>query len=262
VSFREQVKHSFTRILPGQNKPAADGGYNTNLPSSLAAENQRLRETNLELLETLGAVVDSLNPFTLFHSSQVAAYSLEIARAYGLSEAEQERIFRAGLVHDVGMISMSSAAIGKDERFSEEDNQNLHLHSTIGGEIIGRIQYLRDLAPLVHYHHERWDGSGYPDRLRGEEIPIGARVLCLADSLDAMLSTRPNRPGHELTNVMREIKRCSGTQFDPAVVRAFFKVVAEKSPAFFNSANQSATTDMLLSSVGISSGRVKEYLRK
>jgi HD-GYP domain-containing protein (c-di-GMP phosphodiesterase class II) len=263
VSFRQQVKQSFTRFIPGSTKPAENiSASHQSLPSSLTAENQRLRETNLELLEALGAVVDSLNPFTLFHSSQVAVYGLELARALGLSQAEQERIFRAGLVHDVGMISMSSAAIAQDEKFSEEDYQSLRLHPTIGGEIVGRIQNLRDLAPLVHYHHERFDGAGYPDRLIGEEIPIGARVLALADSLDAMLSERPNRPGHELVNVMREIKRCSGAQFDPAVVNAFFRMVAEKPASFFSSSNQSPTTDMLLSTVGISSGRVKGMLRK
>jgi HD-GYP domain-containing protein (c-di-GMP phosphodiesterase class II) len=262
VSIREQVLQSVSRILPGQGKPGRNGSASAALPTSLAAENKRLRETNLELLEVLGAVVDSLNPYTLHHSSQVAVYGLELARVLNLDKAEQERIFRGGLVHDVGMISMSSTAIGKDEKFSKEDYENLHLHPTIGGEIIGRIQNLRDLAPLVHYHHERYDGSGYPDRLKGEEIPIGARVLCLADSLDAMLSARPNRPGLELIQVMSEVKRCAGTQFDPAVVRAFFKVVADKPASFFSNSNTSPTTDMLLSTVGISSGRVKELLQK
>lgn len=230
--------------------------------SALAAENQRLREATLELLETLGAVVDALSPFTLYHSTQVAIYAVEIARALGLADAEQELVFRAALVHDVGMISLSSAAVVKEGKLSLNEVQDLRLHPTIGGEIVGRIEHLRDLAPLVHYHHENYDGSGYPDRLKGEEIPQGARIIALADSLDAMLTERPSRAGMDLFEALFEVKRCSGTQFDPEVVRALFQVVEEKPGNFFSSANQSAAADMLQSTVGIGLGRVRNILRK
>ncbi len=114
----------------------------------------------------------------------------------------------------------------------------------------------------MHYHHENYDGSGYPDRLKGEEIPLGARIIALADSLDAMLTERPGRAGMDLFDALFEVKRCSGTQFDPEVVRALFQVVEDKPQNFFSSANQSAAADMLQSTVGIGLGRVRNILRK
>jgi len=260
VSFGDQVRQSFSRISGAGN--SVEGSAALRSPASLAAENQRLRETTLELLETLGAVVDALSPYTLYHSTQVAMYALELARALQLRESEQELIFRAGLVHDVGMISLSSAAIAKEGKLTEEEVQYLRMHPTIGCEIVGRIQHLSELTPLVHYHHERYDGKGYPDRLKGEEIPLGARILCLADSLDAMLTERPGREGMDLFDVLFEIKQCSGTQFDPQVVRALFIVVDEKPDNYFHSSNLNAGTDMLLSTVGIGSGRVRNLLAK
>jgi HD-GYP domain-containing protein (c-di-GMP phosphodiesterase class II) len=151
-------------------------GQRINLPvkpsySQLEGENASLRMSNIELLETLGAVVDALNVSTLNHSAQVAIYAVAFARVLGLTDAQQEQIFKAALVHDVGMICMSSAVFNKCERLTREERDQLRLHPTIGGEIVARISNLRDLAPLVHHHHERADGKGYPDRLRGDEIP-------------------------------------------------------------------------------------------
>lgn len=260
MSFGDQVRQSFQRISGAGKSPEVNAALRT--PSSLAAENQQLRETTLELLETLGAVVDALSPYTLYHSTQVAIYALEIARALGLGSADQEQIFRAALVHDVGMISLSSAAVAKEGKLTEEEIQYLRMHPTIGGEIVGRIEHLRELAPLVHYHHERYDGTGYPDRLKGEEIPLGARILALADSMDAMLTERPGRPGMDLFDVLFEVKLCAGAQFDPQVVRAMFTVVEEKPPDFFRSSNLNAGADMLLDTVGIGSGRVRNMLSK
>jgi putative two-component system response regulator len=263
LSISEQVKRSINRFLPGASpRPAAAARDDPSLVASVTAENEQLRETNIELLEILGAVVDALSPYTIYHSAQVAIYALEIARVMRLGESDQERIFRAGLVHDVGMISMSSTAITKDEKLTDEDYQDLRLHPTIGGEIVGRIQNLRELAPLVHHHHERYDGAGYPDRLAGEEIPLGARILALADTVDAMLTDRPNRPANPLALVLHEVKCCSGTQFDPRVVRAFLQVAAEKPPAFFDSTNTGTSNEMMLSTAGISTGRARDMLRK
>ncbi len=205
-------------------------------------------------------MVDSLSTYTLYHSTQVAIYALEIARVMNLSEADQVRIFKAGLVHDVGMISMSSAAVTKAEAFTSQEIEALRLHPTIGGEIIGRIHNLRELAPLVHHHHERFDGTGYPDRLTGNEIPMGARIISLADSLDAMLTGRPNRAARTLEEVKVEIRSCAGKQFDPQLVRAFLQVARTKPEGFFCSSNQHADTDMLITTVGIGSGRVRNML--
>jgi HD-GYP domain-containing protein (c-di-GMP phosphodiesterase class II) len=179
-----------------------------------------------------------------------------------LSVAEQDLIFRAGLVHDVGMITLSSAAISRPGPLSDQEMDLLRLHPTIGGEIVGRIQHLSDLAPLIHYHHERFDGTGYPDRLAGNEIPIGARILCLSDGLDAMLTGRPRRPARTLNEVISEVQHCSSAQFDPLVVHAFFKLVDLKPAGFFASSNQQASRDMLIDTVGISSGKANKVLQE
>lgn len=260
MSFGDQLKRSISQVIPGIASEQNGKKAPARLSHFAEQEITNLRETNLELLETLGAVVDSLSPHTLYHSTQVAIYALEIARRMDLPVEDQERIFKAGLVHDVGMISLSSAAIAKDKKLSDLEYESLRLHPTISGEIVGRIQHLRELAPLVHYHHERYDGAGYPDRLVGEEIPLGARILCLADSLDAMLTERPGRPGRSLEEVTAEIIRCSGAQFDPLVVQAFVLLARERGPELFSCSNTNASHDMLLTTVGISSGRASKAL--
>lgn len=258
MPFIKKIQRLISNPDPA-NAPAADTGLRI---SQLQQEIHDLRETNLALLESLGAVVDALTPYTLFHSIQVAIYGRALAQAMDLPAAEQELIFRSGLVHDVGMITLSSAAISSPGPLSDQEMDLLRMHPTIGSEIIGRIQHLRDLAPLVHYHHERFDGTGYPDRLAGTEIPLGARILCLADSLDAMLTGRPRRPAWTLKEVMGEVQRCSGAQFDPLVVHAFFKLTEQKPSGFFTSSNQRASRDMLIETVGISSGKAQKVLNE
>ncbi len=258
MPIQNQIKRLFTT-----NKPLADQDQGTDtLINRLQQENHDLRETNLALLESLGAVVDALTPYTLYHSIQVATYGRALAQAMDLPASAQELIFRAGLVHDVGMITLSSAAISKPGPLSDQEMDLLRLHPTVGSEIVGRIQHLRDLAPLIHYHHERFDGAGYPDRLAGSEIPIGARILCLSDGLDAMLTGRPRRPARSLKEVMGEVQRCSGAQFDPLVVHAFFQLAEQKPDGFFASSNQQASRDMLIDTVGISSGKANKVLQE
>jgi HD-GYP domain-containing protein (c-di-GMP phosphodiesterase class II) len=258
VSICSKLQQSLSRFFSAQ----PQSSQSDSLISRLEQENHDLRETNLALLESLGAVVDALTPYTLYHSIQVATYARALAQSMDLSLGQQELIFRAGLVHDVGMITLSSAAIANPGPLSDEQMDLLRLHPTIGGEIVGRMQYLRDLAPLVHYHHERFDGAGYPDRLIGDEIPIGARIMALSDSLDAMLTGRPRRPARSLQEVMVEVQRCSGTQFDPVVVHAFFELTEVKDPTFFSNSNQYAPRDMLLTIVGISSGKANKVLQE
>lgn len=256
------IRNQIQRLFLNTKSPTPKSVRTDSLIKQLQRENHDLRETNLALLESLGAVVDALTPYTLYHSIQVATYGRALAQAMELSAAEQELIFRAGLVHDVGMITLSSAAIARPGPLSDQEMDLMRLHPTIGSEIIGRIQNLRDLAPLIHYHHERFDGNGYPDRLAGNEIPVGARILSLSDSLDAMLTGRPRRPARSLTEVMGEVQRCSGAQFDPLVVHAFFKLAEQKPDNFFISSSQQASRDMLIDTVGISSGKANKVFNE
>jgi HD-GYP domain-containing protein (c-di-GMP phosphodiesterase class II) len=134
-------------------------------------------------------------------------------------------------------------------------------HAEIGAEILSQVEGMHNLVPLVRHHHEHWDGNGYPDGLKGEQIPLGARILALSDALDTLCSDRPYRPTRSFREVMDELKRCSGTQFDPQVVEAFFALVDEKDRNFF--VNSAATVDKAIFSHSIGSiNRDTFYLKK
>ncbi|MCB0063553.1 MAG: HD-GYP domain-containing protein [Caldilineaceae bacterium] len=207
----------------------------------LEEANQQLEESNLGLLQTLAAVIDAYDIYTFGHSAQVARYAEAIADAMGLSQMEQTQIMRGGLIHDIGKVGVTDAIIGKKGRLTDEEYAALKLHTVIGAEIVSQMPQLQDLVPLVRNHHERWDGRGYPDGLKGEENTLGARIMCLADSVEAMLSDRPYQSTRSLNDVIEEVKRCSGAQFDPQVVDAFLEVTEKHGSEFFiNSASRVA----------------------
>lgn len=200
--------------------------------------NRQLEQANLGLLQTLASVIDAYDIYTFGHSAQVARYAGAIAGAMGLSKEEQARIVRGGLIHDIGKIGVSDAIIGKKGRLTDEEYEALKLHTVIGAEIVSQMPQFQELIPLVRHHHERWDGRGYPDGLKGEETTLGARIMGLADSVEAMLSDRPYQSTRSLTEVIAEVTRCSGSQFDPQVVEAFLTVTKTHGDGFFvNSAS-------------------------
>lgn len=204
----------------------------------LESANQQLETNNLSLLQTLASVIDAYDIYTFGHSTQVARYAGAIAAALGLNEDQQAQIVRGALIHDIGKIGVTDAIVGKKGRLTDEEYAALKLHTVIGAEIVNQMPQLRELVPLVRNHHERWDGRGYPDGLKGDENTLGARILCLADSIEAMLSDRPYQSTRSLPAVIEEVKRCSGTQFDPQVVEAFLEVTRRHSSDFFiNSAS-------------------------
>ena len=201
--------------------------------------NRRLDEANTGLLATLGAVIDAYDIYTYGHSTQVARYAKELAREIGLDHKAQDLIFRAGLVHDLGKIGINETLLSKQGPLTKGEYEIIKRHSDIGADIIGQMTGYEDIVSLVRHHHERWDGAGYPAGLKGEEIPIGARVLCLADSLDTMCSDRPFRQTMSFDEVKAEVRRCTGTQFAPEVAAAFERLVDKNGSEFFpNSAAQ------------------------
>lgn len=207
----------------------------------LESVNHHLEDANLGLLQTLAAVVDAYDIYTFGHSAQVARYAQAIAKAMGLPKAEQTKIYRGGLIHDIGKIGVTDAIIGKEGKLSDEEFEALKLHTVIGAEIVSQMPQFQELIPLVHHHHERWDGRGYPNRLKGDEATLGARIICVADSVEAMLSDRPYQATRSLASVIDEVIRCSGTQFDPQVVDAFLEVARNHGDEFFiNSASKIA----------------------
>jgi putative nucleotidyltransferase with HDIG domain len=223
--------------------------------------NRNLDEANLGLLEALGAVIDAYDLYTYGHSCQVAVYAAAIAEKTRLTPAEQVAVVKAALIHDIGKVGVKDSIIGKPGPLTEEEFDVVKRHPTIGAEIVAQMPRLRPLAPLVEYHHERWDGKGYPHGLGGRALPLGARVLALADSLDAMCSDRPYRPPRALADIVAEVKACAGHQFDPEVVNAFLRVVDEQGPDFFR--NSAATVDHAIRVAGAANaGTVTRYLKK
>jgi HD-GYP domain-containing protein (c-di-GMP phosphodiesterase class II) len=172
----------------------------------------------LGTLEALTASIDAKDAYTCGHSQRVAMLSRDIAKAAGFDAETVERIHIAGVVHDVGKIGVREAVLCKCGRLTREEFEEIKKHPEIGARILRDVPQLQDVIPGVLYHHERIDGRGYPHGLSGYDIPVFARVIALADSFDAMSSTRTYRAALSREEVLKEIRACSGTQFDPALV--------------------------------------------
>lgn len=194
---------------------------------------QELEDLSSELITTLASIVDARDAYTFGHSTQVATYSVAIARRMGYSEAEQKRLYRSALLHDIGKVGIPERVLFKPGRLDRDEYETVKQHSTIGHEILKQIRALSDAAIVARHHHERWDGSGYPDGLTGEQTDLDSRIVAVADTLDTILSDRPYRKGATLDQALAEIDRCSGTLFDPAVVAALHGVVTEQGRSFF-----------------------------
>ena len=191
-------------------------------------ENVRLyddqRQTFLGTIRAMSGALDAKDRYTRGHSDRVAHLSAQIALALGFTEDEAERVHLAGILHDVGKIGVPEAVLCKPGRLTDEEFAKIKLHPEIGHEILGGIPSLRDVLPGVLHHHERFDGRGYPHGLGGEDIPLLARIIGVADTFDAMSSNRAYRSKMPREVVLAEIRKCSGTQFDPRVAEAFLTV--------------------------------------
>ena len=211
--------------------------YDTRLIDTLGSfvgsffENERLYSEQRSLFEgSLTAItraIDAKDRYTRGHSERVAYLSVQIAKSIGLNEREQERLWIAGLVHDVGKIGVPESVLTKPGRLTEEEFGRIKQHPEIGNEILSKLTLLDDVRPAVLSHHERWDGRGYPQGLKGEQIPLFARIVCLADTFDAMSSNRSYRSARPRDVVLQEISDCAGTQFDPELAKCFERVDLE-----------------------------------
>ncbi len=186
----------------------------------------------LGTLDALTASIDAKDQYTSGHSRRVAHLTQELAKAIGLPDHTISRMQITGLIHDVGKIGVPETVLCKPGKLTEEEFDSMRKHPEIGYRILKDIPQLKDILPGVLYHHERWDGKGYPDGLAGTDIPWLARILCVADTYDAMRSDRPYRTGLGPDETLEEIAMCSGSQFDPDAVRAFVdgQVMVEKEP--------------------------------
>ncbi|MEM1184958.1 MAG: HD-GYP domain-containing protein [Planctomycetota bacterium] len=182
------------------------------------------QSTIMGMLRALTASLDAKDRYTRGHSERVALLGRELAIASGMSEHDAGRIHVAGILHDIGKIGVPDHVLLKPSRLTDDEFAMIKQHPRIGYEILKGIPAVTDVLPGVLYHHERWDGRGYPEMLAGEEIPRMARVLALADTFDSMSSNRAYRTARGRDHVLEEIRRCSGTQFDPELAEAFLSL--------------------------------------
>ncbi len=180
------------------------------------------------VVKSLSSAIDAKSPWTAGHSERVTKYALDIAKQMGLPEKELKDLELAGLLHDIGKIGTYESILDKPAKLNDEEQAVMRQHPVMGAEILAHIRQLKDIIPGVKYHHEFYDGTGYPEGLKGEAIPLHARILTVADTVDAMGADRPYREGMAMDVIIAELKRCSGTQFDPKVAEAFLKVLPQK----------------------------------
>lgn len=187
----------------------------------------KLRTQTVRAVESLADIVDIRDPYTASHSRRVAEYSRELAIALGLAPNDVELIERAARVHDIGKIVVELQVLTKEERLSDDEWEQLKRHPVTGSEVLSHFPEFSRATRFVRHHHERMDGRGYPDGIEGEEIPLGARIISVADSFDAMASARPYRAGLPMEIVLSEFRKHKGVQWDERVVDTLLELVSE-----------------------------------
>jgi cyclic di-GMP phosphodiesterase len=205
--------------------------YQSNLELLVNQRTSELRHTIAELehsydvtLEALGDALDMKDAETQGHSKRVTAYTVRIASALGLDQDAIRTLARGAFLHDIGKMAIPDAILRKPGRLTAEETEVMQQHSYLGYRMVKKISFLSDASEIVYTHQERWDGSGYPRGLKGEEIPLGSRIFSVADCLDAMTSDRPYRAARSVENARAEIAAWSGRQFDPEIVRVFLSI--------------------------------------
>ena len=202
-----------------------------------------IRQLNDELFITLAKIIDARDPYVAGHAAKVAEYATAIALEMDLPAERVEHVRQAALLHDIGKIAISEQVLHKPGELTGEEYEYFKTHADMGAEFLETSQGLRHLAPFVRHHHERWDGTGYPDGLREEQSPLEARILAVSDAIEAMASDRPYSRASSMIEIVAELKRCAGTQFDPSIAEAFVRVVERKGESFVtNSARQVVLT--------------------
>ena len=192
---------------------------------TLKKNSEEISDLNEGLLVTLSEIIDLHDPSVLGHSKQVSKYASEIARALGLKEKQVDLIRKGGLLHDIGKLGIPMEILSKPGKLTSDEYEIVKTHASIGGEFVKGSPSLRPLTPIIRHHHEFFNGKGYPEGLASNQISIEARIVAIADAMEAMTSDRPYRKALKLERVHEELLKHSGTQFDPLVVDAAIKVL-------------------------------------
>jgi putative nucleotidyltransferase with HDIG domain len=184
-----------------------------------------LQELFLGTVNALSEAITAKSQWTRGHLDRVTNFAIDIGKEMGLNEKDIKNLKLASLLHDIGKIGTYEAILNKPEELTEDEFNLIKLHAGKGAEMLSTIKQLKEIVPSIKYHHERYDGKGYPEGLTGEEIPILSRILCVADAVDSMLADRPYRKGLAMREIVAELRKGSDTQFDPLVITAFLKTL-------------------------------------
>src|SRR5258708_1151468 len=228
---REQLLNAVGRALENRRLKVENRTYQTNLEALVKARTDQLQAALVELersyditLEALGDALDFKDAETQGHSKRVTAFTMAIAKAMGLPKERIDVIARGAFLHDIGKIAIPDRILLKPGKLDEKEKEIMREHCYNGDHMLKKIPFLAEACEIVYSHQEHFDGSGYPRGLKGEEIPLGARIFSVADTLDAIISDRPYRAARSLAEARKEIQTWSGRQFDPTVVEVFRKM--------------------------------------
>lgn len=194
------------------------------LASSKSLILKDLKELFYKTIKSIASALDAKDPYTHGHSMRVTLYSIILAKELNAPESELESIEMAGLLHDIGKIAIPQAILCKPGRLTDDEFVIMKSHPENSERLIASIKKLHEVSPGIKHHHERWDGKGYPDKLAGEDIPYTARIIAIADTYDAMTSTRSYRKALDHDIAIDEIQKCAGTQFDPVLAQKFVEI--------------------------------------
>ena len=202
------------------------------IPLTLARQSfkmyQDIKKVHLTTVQALISTIEAKDAYTKGHSERVAELSAQIARKMNYSESEIEKIKYAGFLHDVGKVSLENNILNKEGELSKKEYEIVKEHPEVGADIVKNVKYLEEVADYVKYHHERLDGTGYPEGLKGDEIPEGARILAVADVYDALTSNRPYRSAWKRNKALNLLTEESGESFDKKIVNNLFELLKER----------------------------------
>lgn len=185
----------------------------------------KMRKMYLETIRALATAIDAKDPYTKGHSERVAQMTVALARELNLPEREIDDLEYAALLHDIGKIGVDERILGKDDGLTDEEFEEIKTHTAVGAKIIEPVEFLKKSYKAIYHHHERFNGSGYPNGTKEEDIPLFARIIAVADAYDAMGSDRPYRKKLSKDKIMKELKDQSGKQFDPKIVKALISIL-------------------------------------
>ena len=217
----EEVVLTVNRALEKRSLELENKDYRQHLEDKVAEQAEKIRTAFFNAITALAYALEAKDKYTSGHSQKVADISVVVAKEMGLPQESIDKVRLAGLLHDIGKIGVMEAVLNKPSRLTDEEFQHVQKHSEIGEHILAPVADDQEILRMVRNHHEHYDGTGYPDGLKGDRIPLGARILAVADAYAAMTSERPYRKATDITTAIGELERGCGTQFDVEAVAAF-----------------------------------------